>query len=478
MENFMTTQTEKAKEKRLSSVKDMTTGTPMGLIVTFFIPILIGNFFQQFYSFVDSVVVGKGIGDTALAAVGNTGSVHFLILGFAMGLTGGLGICISQSFGAGDMNTLRQEIAMSVLVCLGISLVITVASLASMRAIFSFLQTPQDMLKDTLDYFRVILLGCAATIFNNFFMTLLRSVGNSKVPLVSMLLSSVINIALDILFIFPLHLGVAGAALATVLSQVLSALYCYLHLRTIPGLLPTRKDWQIKTDVLSRLVTKGLPVAFMNSVTAVGGMVLQYFVNAMGTAYVAAYAASMKLCGLFEQAGVTVGLSILTFTGQNFGALRYDRIKNGVRSGLILSILVNIPLSLMQLLIPEKLTSFMLTNPRIITHTREFLFVTGIAIFPLGFLFVFRNACQGMGHTFVPMLSGILEVAMRVVMAKLLVPRMQFQGVAIAEVSAWIAAAVMLMITYKVYYALSGAGLSSGNSHRQFQSNSPASKEL
>ena len=458
----MTTQTEKAKEKRLSSVKDMTTGTPMGLIVTFFIPILIGNFFQQFYSFVDSVVVGKGIGDTALAAVGNTGSVHFLILGFAMGLTGGLGICISQSFGAGDMNTLRQEIAMSVLVCLGISLVITVASLASMRAIFSFLQTPQDMLKDTLDYFRVILLGCAATIFNNFFMTLLRSVGNSRVPLVSMLLSSAINIALDILFIFPLHLGVAGAALATVLSQVLSALYCYLHLRTIPGLLPVRKDWQIKTDVLSRLVTKGLPVAFMNSVTAVGGMVLQYFVNAMGTAYVAAYAASMKLCGLFEQAG----------------ALHYDRIKKGVRSGLILSILVNIPLSLMQLLIPEKLTSFMLTDPRIITHTREFLFVTGIAIFPLGFLFVFRNACQGMGHTFVPMLSGILEVAMRVVMAKFLVPRMQFQGVAIAEVSAWIAAAVMLMITYKVYYALSGAGLSSGNSHRQFQSNSPASKEL
>lgn len=456
----MNTQAGKAEEKKLSSVKDMTTGNPMGLIVTFFIPILIGNFFQQFYSFVDSIVVGKGIGDAALAAVGNTGSVHFLILGFAMGLTGGLGICISQSFGAGNREKLRQEIAMSVLVCLGISVVITIVSLASMRSIFSFLQTPQDMLKDTLDYFRVILLGCAVTIFNNFFMTLLRSVGNSKIPLISMLLSSVVNIVLDILFIFPLRLGVAGAALATVLSQILSALYCYLHLRSIPDLLPTRENWQLKTDVLSRLITKGLPVAFMNSVTAVGGMVLQYFVNAMGTAYVAAYAASMKLCGLFEQAGITVGLSILTFTGQNFGASRYDRIKKGVLSGLILSILVNIPLSLMQLLIPEKLTSFMLTDSTIISHTREFLFVTGIAIFPLGFLFVFRNACQGMGRTFVPMLSGILEVAMRVVMAKLLVPHMQFQGVAIAEVSAWIAAAVMLMVTYKIYYALAGAARS------------------
>lgn len=190
----------------------------------------------------------------------------------------------------------------------------------------------------------------------------------------------------------------------------------------------------------------------MNSVTAVGGMVLQYFVNAMGTAYVAAYAAAMKLCGLFKQAGITVGLSILTFTGQNFGATRYDRIKRGIWSGLILSILVNIPISLMQLLIPETLTSFMLNDPVIISYTREFLFVTGIAIFPLGFLFVFRNACQGMGHTFVPMLSGILEVAMRVLAARILVPRLAFRGVALAEVSAWIAAAVMLAITYGFYY--------------------------
>ena len=231
----------KASNKTLSAARDMTNGSSMRLIITFFIPILIGNFFQQFYSFVDSVVVGKGIGDAALAAIGNTGSVHFLILGFAMGLTGGLGICISQSFGAHDHETLRREIAMSIMVCLGTSLFITLLSLFLMRPIFIFLQAPTDMLKDTLDYFRIILLGCTATIFNNFMMTLLRSVGNSRIPLISMLLSSVVNVLLDLLFVFPLQLGVTGAALATVLSQVLSALYCYLHIRAIPSLLPPEK---------------------------------------------------------------------------------------------------------------------------------------------------------------------------------------------------------------------------------------------
>lgn len=435
------------------STKDMTTGNCMKLIVRFFIPILAGNFFQQFYSFVDSVVVGKGIGDAALAAVGNTGSVNFLILGFAIGLTGGLGICISQSFGAGEIKRMRREIAMSVIVCLVTGILLTILSLTFMRRLFLFLQTPEDMLTDTLNYFRVILIGSTVTIFNNFAMTLLRSLGNSRVPLISMVISSVINIVLDVIFVFPLHMGVFGAALATILSQVLSVLYCYVHIRSLAEVLPEKTDWKLRGDILKKLVLKGLPVAVMNSVTAFGGMVLQYFVNAMGTGYVAAYAACMKLCSLFEQAGVAVGLAILTFTGQNFGAGRFDRIRQGVRDGVILSIIVNIPISLVQLLIPEIITSFMLNDAVTISYTREFLFLTGIAVFPLGWLFVFRNACQGMGKTVLPMLSGVLEVVMRVATALLLVPGLAFAGVAIAEVSAWIGAFVMLMITYEIYYA-------------------------
>lgn len=430
----------------------MTNGNCMWLIIQFFLPILAGNFFQQFYSFVDSVIVGKGVGDNALAAVGNTGSVSFLILGFTIGLTGGLGICISQSFGAEDTEKLRKEITMSVWVCAGISIFVTAVSLAFMNRLFLFLQTPASMMQDTLDYFRVILLGITVTIFNNFAMTMLRSVGNSRIPLVAMILSSVVNVALDLLFVFPLGRGVTGAAEATILSQVVSLLFCVGYIGTLKELLPRKKDWKIEWKILKRLTLTGLPIAFMNSVTAVGCMVLQYFVNGMGTGYVAAYAACTKICSLFQQAGNAVGLALLSFAGQNYGAGKIERIRQGVRDGVILSILINIPLALAMLLLPEAMSSFMLTDQTVISYTREYLMITGIAIFPLGWLFVFRNACQGMGHTVLPMFSGVLEVALRFMMAILLVRRLHFRGIALSEISAWIGAFFMLMMTFEWYY--------------------------
>ena len=190
-----------------NTTNDMTQGNCMRLLVQFFLPILAGNLFQQLYSFADSMVVGKGIGDTALAAVGNTGSVHFLIIGFAIGLTGGLGICISQSFGSGNYEKLRKELAMSVWICLAIGIVITVVSLAFMRQLFTFLHTPEDLMTETLQYFGTILAGTTITIFNNFAMTLLRSVGNSRVPLLAMIISAIANVLMDLLFVFPVTYG-------------------------------------------------------------------------------------------------------------------------------------------------------------------------------------------------------------------------------------------------------------------------------
>ena len=282
-------------------------------------------------------------------------------------------------------------------------------------------------------------------------MTLLRSVGNSRVPLVAMIISAIANVLMDLLFVFPLHMGVFGAALATVLAQVLSALYCCYYIGKEKNLIPKKTDWKPQGVIIKKLTLKGLPVAVMNSVTAVGGMVLQTFVNNMGTSYVAAYAACTKILGLFEQPANTVGLALLTFVGQNYGAGKKERIRTGIREGVILTILINIPLALMLLCIPEFLTSFMLNDASIISYTRDFLAVTGICLFPLGWLFVFRIGCQGMGHTFVPMLSGVLEVFLRVVMVKLLTPYLAFRGVALAEVSAWIGAWIMLMITYWIY---------------------------
>ena len=418
-----------------NTTNDMTQGNCMRLLVQFFLPILAGNLFQQLYSFADSMVVGKGIGDTALAAVGNTSSVHFLIIGFA----------------SGNYEKLRKELAMSVWICLAVGIVITVVSLAFMRQLFTFLHTPEDLMTETLQYFGTILAGTTITIFNNFAMTLLRSVGNSRVPLVAMIISAIANVLMDLLFVFPLHMGVFGAALATVLAQVLSALYCCYYIGKEKNLIPKKTDWKPQGVIIKKLTLKGLPVAVMNSVTAVGGMVLQTFVNNMGTSYVAAYAACTKILSLFEQPANTVGLALLTFVGQNYGAGKKERIRTGIREGVILTILINIPLALMLLCIPEFLTSFMLNDASIISYTRDFLAVTGICLFPLGWLFVFRNGCQGMGHTFVPMLSGVLEVSLRVVMVKLLTPYLAFRGVALAEVSAWIGAWIMLMITYWIY---------------------------
>lgn len=340
---------------------------------------------------------------------------------------------------------------MSVYICLAIGIVITVGSLFWMRRLFVFLQTPEDMMTDTLVYFGTILAGSTVTIFNNFAMTLLRSVGNSKVPLASMIVSSVVNIVLDLLFVFPFGMGVFGAALATVLAQVVSALYCLVYIRRAAELLPRKTDWRADGVLLGALVGKGLPVAVMNSVTAVGGMVLQVFVNQMGTAYVAAYAACMKVCGLFEQPGITLGLALLTFTGQNYGAGKYDRIKQGVRAGVVLSVLVNLPFAALEIFCPKFLASLMLNDATVISYTCIFLPVTGVALFALGWLFVFRNACQGMGKTVLPMVSGIVEVAMRVMVVLLLAPRLAFRGVAFAEISAWVGAGVMLMITYFFY---------------------------
>ena len=378
-----------------TATKGMTEGNCMKLLVQFFLPILAGNFFQQFYNFVDSVIVGKGIGDAALAAVGNTGSVHFFILGFMIGLTGGLGIYISQSFGAQDYGKMRQETAMSVLICLGIGVLVTILSLLTMRPLFTFLNTPQDMMQDTISYFRIILIGSTVTVCNNFAMTLLRCVGNSRVPLIAMILSSIINVILDVLFVFPGEMGVSGAALATVLAQVFSLLYCYLYIRRIKELQFTASDWKIRTNIVKYLMLKGMPVAVMNSVTAFGGRMLRYFVSAMGALYVAAYAACMKLCSLFEQAGGAVGLAVLTFTGQNYGANKINRIRRGVWDGILLSTLINIPICLVQLIIPETLTRLMLNDPIVIYQGIPFHYRD--CYFPFRMAFCHQKCMSGIG---------------------------------------------------------------------------------
>ena len=436
---------------RLRSTKattDMTTGDPLSLIVRFFFPVFLGNLFQQMYSMVDTIVVGKGISDSALAAVGASGSINFFLLGFMIGLSSGMGILMSQAFGAGNITQLRRLTAMSVLVSVVLGITVTVISLFFIEDYFILMDTPIDIMEDTLAYFRVILLGITITMGNNLCLNILRALGDSKTPLQAMILSSIINIILDIVFIIGLHSGVAGASIATIIAQICSIIYCFRIIRKMPELKLEKENWKIRPALIKKLFVMGLPVACMNSVTALGRMVLQYFVNQMGSVAVAAYAACNKITGLAQQPGQAVGLTLLTYVGQNLGAGRYDRIKQGVKRGLVLSILVNIPMTTLMIFAPKLLAGIVLSEPDTISLTLQYFPIAGICMYFLGWLFVFRSSCQGMGQTVVPMFSGILEVIMRVGLVVLCGFLPGFYRIVTAEVAAWIAAWLMLMFTY------------------------------
>lgn len=428
--------------------KDMTEGSSLKLIVTFFVPLLLGNLFQQFYNLMDTIIVGKGINDQALAAVGSTGSVNFLIFGFVIGLANGISILMAQAFGAKDYERLRRVVAMSVVLCLISSVVITAVSFLGISALMKALQTPEDIYADAVLYIRIIFAGIIVTVFNNLAVSLLRALGDGKTPLLSMVFASVINIVLDLYFILSLKWGVAGAAYATVLSQVVSTLICFYKISRLEILKFHKEDWRMNYHLFKQLFSIGLPVAFMNSVTAVGCMILQYFVNSLGTAYTAAYSASSKIVNIFGQPGTNLGFAMATFAGQNLGARRLDRIKDGMKKTLWISVLMNGILGLILILFPEQLASTMLSDPDIIVLSRKYIPISGIFLWILGFLFVYRSTLQGMGKTVVPMISGGVELGMRVICVIATVRIIGFSGIAVAEVMAWVGAELMLMLYY------------------------------
>lgn len=431
----------------------MTEGKPLQLIVSFFIPLLLGNVFQQLYNIVDTIVVGKGINDQALAAVGSTGSIHFFIFGFVIGLTNGISILMAQAFGAKEYDRLCRVITMSVVLCFTVAIIMTVISFFGARWFLIRLKTPPEILDNALIYIRIIFIGIIVTVANNMCVSLLRALGDSRTPLIAIAGASLLNLVLDLILIMGFKTGVEGAAYATVFAQFCSVLFCISRLRKIDVLRFKKDHWILDYSLIGKLFKMGIPVAIMNSITAVGGMVLQYFVNILGASYTAAYSACMKLLVFFEQPGMNMGFTISTFAGQNLGAKKVERIGIGLRKCLMISTGINIVLGAFLILIPEKLASIMLSDPEIIAHSKEFLPIGGMCLWILGFLFIFRSASQGMGHTIIPMLSGILEFALRISVVLIVRKSLGFSGIAISEVSAWTGAAIMLIIYY--FYVIS-----------------------
>ena len=433
-------------------VRDMTSGSPMKLIVGFAVPIFLGNLFQQLYSVVDAMVLGRAAGADALAAAGSTQALSFLVLGFITGLTHGYAILIAQRFGAGDYAGVRRTAANAGYLAAVSSLIITAASLLGARALLEVMHTPEDIFRDALLYIQVIFIGTAASVAYNMFSGILRALGDSVSPLVILVVSSIVNVGLDVLFVVVFQWGVAGAAWATVLAQALSSAMCFAVLRRLELMRFQREDWRGDRDVIRALLRLGVPVGIMNSITAMGIMLLQSVVNGLGSVTVAAYTAGSKLMNLALQPGDILGIAVGTYVGQNLGAGRLDRIRAGVRQSVLLSLAINIVMGLVLALFGRELTAVFVsgTEEAVIEAAYPYFVITGAGVWIVGLLFLYRFALQSLGDTFIPMVSGGVELGMRVG-AVLVLDRcfdMGFYAVCWAEVAAWLGAGVLLAAGY------------------------------
>ena len=433
-------------------VRDMTSGSPMKLIVGFAVPIFLGNLFQQLYSVVDAMVLGRAVGADALAAAGSTQALSFLVLGFITGLTHGYAILIAQRFGAGDYAGVRRTAANAGYLAAVSSLIITAASLLGARALLEVMHTPEDIFRDALLYIQVIFIGTAASVAYNMFSGILRALGDSVSPLVILVVSSIVNVGLDVLFVVVFRWGVAGAAWATVLAQALSSAMCFAVLRRLELMRFQREDWRGDRDVIRALLRLGVPVGIMNSITAMGIMLLQSVVNGLGSVTVAAYTAGSKLMNLALQPGDILGIAVGTYVGQNLGAGRLDRIRAGVRQSALLSLAINIVMGLVLALFGRELTAVFVsgTEEAVIEAAYPYFVITGAGVWIVGLLFLYRFALQSLGDTFIPMVSGGVELGMRGG-AVLVLDRcfdMGFYAVCWAEVAAWLGAGVLLAAGY------------------------------
>lgn len=435
----------------MAQTYDLTRGRVAPIILKFFFPMFFTNMLQQIYTIADTAIVGKGLGDDALAAVGNMSSLTFLIIGFSMGLANGFSVLIAQSYGAKDYASMRRATASSVKLSVIISIILTALSVIFLRPVLVMLQTDSSIMKDSLTYGYIIFGGLIATIAYNLCACVLRALGDSKTPFIAIVITTILNIVLNCVTIFGFGMGVEGAAAATIISQFLSAYICFRKLRKIEILRLSREDFRIDLKMYINLFKNGLPMALMNSITAVGCMVVQYFVNGLGVAYTSAYSACSKYINLFMQPACTAGFTMSSFTSQNYGAGKYMRIKEGLHVCLNIALISYVALGSVMFFFPEFLARLMLNGDKPVELAAQFLPICGVMLFAVDFLFIFRSGCQGMGRPIVPMISGIVEMVMRIGVIVLFVSQVGYRATAYAEALAWLSALVLNFVAFQIY---------------------------
>ena len=433
-------------------VRDMTAGSPARLLILTAFPLMLGNICQQLYTLVDAGVVGRGIGLNALAALGVTDWFCWLFFSVVQGFAQGFVIPVAQSFGAKDWEGLRKNIGCAVLLSLISAALITLLAELLTLPVLVLLGTPEAIRPIVCGYLRILFAGLPVVMAYNLLSGILRGLGDSRTPLVSMVLASLLNIGLDLLFVLRFRWGVAGAAAATVLAQAFSSFYCYLQLRRLDFLRLSAADLRLPAPLVRRLMRLGLPLSLQNCLISVGGMIVQGVVNAQGVAFIAGYTAANKLYGLQEMAAVSFGYALSTYAGQNLGAGRHQRIREGVRAGFRLALMTAAAVAALMFLLGPRLVRLFIEPgadaAAAVGYGLEFLHIMSACLPVLYLLYVYRSSLQGMGDTISPMLSGVVEFAMRTGAALLLPAMIGHSGVFWAEILAWLGADLILLPAY------------------------------
>lgn len=433
-----------------TKIKNMTIGSPGKLLLLFAVPLMFGNVFQQLYTMVDTIVVGQVAGVKALAALGAVDWLVWMILGIASGMTQGFSILVSQHYGAQNFMELKKTVARSYILTAFLALVILAVSQGSAYHFLKFLNTPSDIMGLSLLYLRIILCGIPSIAAYNCLASILRAMGNSKSPLIAMIIAALLNVVLDILLVAGLNLGVGGAAAATVIAQTFSAVYCYVVIKKIPLLAVERKDFRRDAALDRSLLKMGFPVSLQNIIIAVGGLTVQFVVNGYGSLVVAGFTATNKMYGILELAGISYGYAITAYVGQNLGANETGRIKRGVRSGAAMAVGTSLLLMVVMLIAGKSVLSLFISGEPsqaglVLEVAYRYLFILAVWLWLLYLLYVYRSALQGLGDTILPMISGAAELVMRVAVVLFLPLAMGQDGIYYAEVSAW-AGAVMILV--------------------------------
>ena len=431
-----------------SEMKDLTTGSPMRLILGFAVPMLLGLLFQQFYNMVDTIVVGKFLGVSALASVGSTGSINFMINGFYIGVCSDFAIPIAQRFGAGDYHGLRKFTANAGWLSAAFAVVMTAVVGVLCMDILRWMQTPEDIIQGAYDYIFIIFLGIPVTYLYNMLSGIIRSLGDSRTPVYFLLLSSVMNIFLDVFTILVMGMGVDGPAYATVVSQGISGLLCLVYMiKHYPVLKMTEEEKKPDPNMMKILCSMGIPMGLQYSITAIGSVVLQAAVNSLGSMAVAAVSAGNKVSMFFCCPFDALGGTIATFAGQNVGAGKLDRVREGVKMASIIGIVYSV-IAFAVLALGGKYIALLFLDAgetEIIDQVSIFLIGNSMFYIPLVFVNVVRFAIQGMGFSTFAILAGVCEMAARTFVGFFLVPIFGYLPICIASPLAWICADLFLI---------------------------------